>query len=463
MTDPLDNPASDLGQRHIAGVRVSAMLEAIAFLALAVLVDVLFGEGDRFAAVQPHPFWVLVLLMAAFYGTNEGLAAALLAAVALLVGNLPEQGFDEDRSTWLLRVSADPVLWVLAAIVIGEIRGGHQRAQAALESKLREAQQEVAAISGAYRKVVSAKSNLEVRVAAQAQTVHAIYKASRAIERHSTGDVLVGIIDLVRAVLDPTKFSVFLLNGSTLEAAASLGWSASDALSRDFDEGSPLFEAVVRCRQTLVVANSTQEAILSCEGVLAGPIVSSESGAVVGMLKIEEIGFAGLTPGSIQNFQILCEWIGTAFDNAQRLESLTGGSELDVARELLPRAHYDRQRSVITALAEQLGLDASAVFLRVDAGEDASEHQEALIKDALARVSGQVLSRSDLPFDFRSSGWSFIILMLNANLTTSRAVAERLTVTLQDDLHMRGLEVQSRYFVEPLRPAPPDLRAVGAP
>jgi hypothetical protein len=53
--------------------------------------------------------------------------------------------------------------------------------------------------------------------------------------------------------------------------------------------------------------------------------------------------------------------------------------------------------------------------------------------------------------------------MLNANLTTSRAVAERLTVTLQDDLHMRGLEVQSRYFVEPLRPAPPDLRAVGAP
>ena len=37
-----------------------------------------------------------MLLASAQYGTTEGLLAAVLATAALLVGRVPEQGFDED-------------------------------------------------------------------------------------------------------------------------------------------------------------------------------------------------------------------------------------------------------------------------------------------------------------------------------------------------------------------------------
>ena len=107
--------------RRIFGVRLSALLEIIGFLAVTLVFSLLFDAGNRFLNVSPHPFWIPVLLVSAYYGANEGLAAAILSAAALLTGNLPEQGSSEDLSAWLLRVTAEPVLWFVAAIALGQV------------------------------------------------------------------------------------------------------------------------------------------------------------------------------------------------------------------------------------------------------------------------------------------------------------------------------------------------------
>ena len=62
--------------RAILGLRVSALVETLLFLAVALLVDSLLGAGDRFSEISPHPFWIIVLLVSTYYGTNEGLATA---------------------------------------------------------------------------------------------------------------------------------------------------------------------------------------------------------------------------------------------------------------------------------------------------------------------------------------------------------------------------------------------------
>ena len=105
--------------RAILGLRVSALVETLLFLAVALLVDSLLGAGDRFSEISPHPFWIIVLLVSTYYGTNEGLATAALCAIAALAGHIPEQGFNEESTAWLLRVSADPVLWIMAALAPG--------------------------------------------------------------------------------------------------------------------------------------------------------------------------------------------------------------------------------------------------------------------------------------------------------------------------------------------------------
>src|SRR6478609_5035140 len=214
----------DGSHRVILGLRVSALVETLAFLAVALLLDAWLGSGDRFAGISPHPFWIIVLLVSTYYGTNEGLATAGLCAIAALAGHISEQGFNEERTAWLLRVTSDPVLWIMAALLLGEITSGHRLRFRALKGTLGNLNQQVTAISNAYAMLSEAKSTLEIRVAAQAQTIQSVYRASRSIERQEINEVLAGIPEMVRVVMAPEKFSLFLLRGSHLSATLSEGW-----------------------------------------------------------------------------------------------------------------------------------------------------------------------------------------------------------------------------------------------
>ena len=333
------------------------------FLALLLVVDLWWSGGERFSDLSPHPFWIIVLLMASFYGPNEGLAAAVLSSLALLVFNVPEQGFDEDRSAWLLRLSVNPVLWVLVTIVLGEIRAGLQRRLEGLEDDLQYARKEVSAITLSHDRLSEIKSNLEVRVAAHVKTVDTLYRASRAIEQDTTTGVFAGIPDLLRSVLEPKRFSFFLLNGGLLEVGACEGWSKDDRFLTCFDEKSSLFQSVIGERQTLVVVDASHEVLLSGQGVLAGPLICPDSGRIIGLLKIEELGFSGLHAEAVQNFKVVCEWIGAAYAKARRAEILAEKTRFDPERQILPTNLFEPQQAILLQLARDIGFDACALFV----------------------------------------------------------------------------------------------------
>ncbi|MDN3564991.1 GAF domain-containing protein [Paeniroseomonas aquatica] len=310
--------------RRCLGLRLAAILEILALLGAMLLLDRLALGNDRFASLSPHPFWIVVLLAAAQYGAREALFAALLATVALLAGQLPEQAFGEDLPAWLLRVSTVPVPWFVAAVLLGEIRDGHRRRAEGLAQSLAELRIQAAAITQAYELLSATRAELEARVAGQVRTVRATYAAARAIERQETEEVLIGVASLVREMLNASQFSLFLLNGQRLELAAAEGWGSGDRFSHGFDAASPLFRAVVAERRVLTTVRPGDEALLRGEGILAGPLVGGETGRVVGILKVEAIPFLELNPTTVQNFHILCDWIGSAFDKALQHERLLG-------------------------------------------------------------------------------------------------------------------------------------------
>ena len=119
----------------------------------------------------------------------------------------------------------------------------------------------------------------------------------------------------------------FLLDRHELKLATNQGWTSDDRFQHRFRAGTPLFAAVVEQRRLLIACEPENEAVLGKQGLLAGPLSSEESGEPFGMLKIEGMQFRELTPAAVQNFRILCEWIGAAFAQAQRFERLQGASK----------------------------------------------------------------------------------------------------------------------------------------
>src|ERR1051325_8904394 len=114
-------------RRSVVGIRLSAIVEPFAFLGIALLLDQFYFAGNRFWTLEPHPFWLLVALVSVQYGTNEGVFAAAASAIVLLSGKLPVQSIDTDFYAHVLHLGARPLLWLVSAIMLGELRNRHAR------------------------------------------------------------------------------------------------------------------------------------------------------------------------------------------------------------------------------------------------------------------------------------------------------------------------------------------------
>lgn len=442
-------------ERLVVGVRVTALVEIAAFLLIALAIDVLWGSSHRYAGVSPHPFWIVVLLASSFYGTREGLAAVMMASIALLLGNLPQQRVEEDVNGWLLRSTQQPLIWCTGALVLGALKDASRRRFEVLQEAWAESQKQLHAITNAYERLHQLKEHLEARVAGHVGTVYAVYKASRAIDQKGVGDVLVGVSELVRTVMNPGKFSLFLLNGSSLEAVTNEGWQAHDAFTRNIQAWSPLYEAVVMQRRFLVATDPAAETLLRGEGLLAGPLVNSETGAVVGMVKIEAIDFLDLNPSTVLNFRVLCEWVGDALANAERLEGLQQSYCFDPARRATPRDLFDRQRHMLARLAQSTGFAASVLYLYLDLHPDTAcgttaAGAEFRLARAVARVAEKVLDETQLCCDYRCTGLSYEVLLPGACADRATAIAEEFTTRLPPELAVMGLNASVRVAIAQL-------------
>jgi polysaccharide biosynthesis protein PelD len=319
-------------QRAIFGLRWTAIAETIGMLAVLLLIDRTIGAGDQFFAVQPHPFWIVVLLVSAQYGAMEGIMAAILASAALIVPSVPQFGFQDDLFTYALKLGLNPAMWLGVALVVGELRSAADRRNAELSEQLKQAERREQYLAAAAERLAIANRALEDRVAGQLRTVANLYEASKAVDQLGTGDVILGIAGLLRAGLNPQKFSVYLLNGAMLEAVFNEGWTDEDPFRRVYDSTTALFQDVIVDGRRLCAANAADALALEEQALLAGPIKSAETGQVVGMVKIETMDALEFNISAVENFRVACEWIGSAYARARLFERVSAHGAQELAR-----------------------------------------------------------------------------------------------------------------------------------
>lgn len=410
---------------RILGFRRVALLELALFFGVALALDHLSG-GLRFEGVQPHPFWIPVLLLSAQYGTGEGVMAAVVATLALRVGNMPEQLISQDFYQYLYAVSREPILWLVAAVILGELRMRQLREREELRAALDLARRESDAITRSYRQLKAVKENLETRVAGQLRTVFTLYQAAKAIDKLDEGEILMGVADLVRTVMRPDKFSLFLLNNDVLESVINDGWTDDDGYARWFDAASPLFETVVGRQRFLCVARLEDERILQGEGVLAGPLVSEDTGAVLGMVKVEGLGFMDLGVNTIENFRILCEWIGTALAKARQYNEAAGKSVLTEDGTLYSSGFIGRQATFLANLGRRLGFETTMVTIRPAGMARLTQSQRHEVAAAIGGAVQASLRDTDMACDFGHNGMVYGVVLPGTGVEQARIVAGKL-------------------------------------
>lgn len=477
--------------RFLKSAQGVAYLEIALIMGLLVGIDYLIGGLDGYVGVNPSPYWIPVILISVQYGVFEGLVSAFLASIlslgSALGGPILEDaltsGFDValrdgvggdftsfNNEDYLIawQYAAEPLLWLIVALMVGLLRERLRQRNQQLAQDLRDTRERERVLSNAYEQLLHTKEHLEIRVAGQLKTVFTLYQAAKAIEKLGPGEVLIGIADLVRAVMQPTKFSLYLLNGSMLEAVTNDGWEDDDAYARVFDSTSAVFQEVVGRRRIMSVVNTADERLLAGEGILAGPLTSVDTGEVVGMLKIEKLGFLDLHVASLENFRILSEWVGTAFANARRFRKAQGNMYFNDDRTLLSDTVYRQHTKFMKVLGENLGFDVTAVQLKAEGVDVLHQARRQAVVKAIGDVVKQHMSPMVQAFEYRQTGREFALILPTVNADVSGAeVADHIAQAIMHYLKeadVEGVNITATAKSVYVRPdAPEDGADQGTP
>lgn len=428
------------------GVRTVALLELALFLIVALFLDAVFGNGNRFWGVEPHPFWIIVIALSVQYGTGAGLTAVVFSTLALLLWNIPPQQVDQDVYGWLYDIAIVPILWLISGLAVGEARMRHIRERDELREEVEEVTERERAITESYDKVRQFKETLELRIAGQMRAATETYRAAQALEKLHPNDIMQGIEDLVKSALAPEKCSIFLLENGMLEQRLVSGWEDHEGLGRMFDSGSRLYQSVIGGQETLSVINAEHQQILGDQGVMATPIIDKENGQVLGMLKIEKLAFTEMNLQSIETFRAIGEWAGIAVVNAMYYQNALGSSMVNPQSKLMTTGFFNRFSDYISALAKRLNFNVSVLEISLNNTDALDEEARTTGGRLLAEAVERGLRSVDLAFENHQTGSSYSIILPTANAEGARIVQKKIEEELLPKVRhkARGLSYSFR-------------------
>lgn len=408
------------------GLRTVAAFETLLFLSICTLLNYVLGDGGRFVDFFPHPYWIIILLMAAQYGTNEALIASILGSIALLAWNLPEQAMDDSTFDYIFGISFRPLMWIIASVVIGELRVRHIQRYEALQSNFNETQKREKSITRAYEQLRGVKEGLETRIAGHLQGTVALYQSLKMIEGLSPVQVLMGVSEMVGNVIHPEKFSAFSFGPNGFEVITSIGWADGDKFSRRISSDSVLYQELMNSRRIICSVNKKDAEILDSEGILAGPLIDPQTGQVFGMLKIEYLDFIDLTVTNVETFKILCEWAGSAYSQARQFQETLADAMHNLETGMLSKQFGKFARQILEYMKKEQGVQTTTIEMVLIPSQRQTPQEKAKMAQQFYQLIQDQLPANALICDGRRRNSQFVLFLPGTDLQQSELLILKL-------------------------------------
>lgn len=302
---------------------LSAIAEVVVLFALILLVDHLaptLGVLD----IEPHPFWLPVLLVSLQYGTVSGLLAASVAVGATFFTGLAEQDIGENHFVYFVRVWGEPILWIVAALTIGQFRMqqlARKQELARANATLTRQRDDLARHAGALRERCHM---LEREIAAQRRVHPHVALAELAIMRMeqardfdpaTVAQRAEQVLGRLAGVAFPgSRVALFRKGEAGLVETAASGRSPGSGAVSAISRHSALYKAAIEERRRLSVLDARDEAVLQGIGAMAVPLTGSAGGEPTGLLVLEHAEPVAISTQGLLALEAIAAAIADAID-----------------------------------------------------------------------------------------------------------------------------------------------------
>jgi hypothetical protein len=294
VADPDRTTAADLPRPKLSFLpNRLGVIELALFFAIALAIEQLWLAPTTFASLQPHPYWLPVIALSLQYGTADGLLAALMAILISLVTGWPTQGVEEDYYAYVIRTWAEPVGWILVAILVGEVRGRQRLSFAQLERDLADSQRKVTTIAAHSRLLEGKVCRLERRLSvSDGQTVDGALNALAGLQSGDAAAWQLSFEAAWQALLPGFEGRLYLRSGRLACLVARYAAPAEEGQNLRAMEAasgrSKLLSAVLDEERSLAYHQPGDGALLAAAGVyLAVPLRLDAASAPIGAVVVD--------------------------------------------------------------------------------------------------------------------------------------------------------------------------------
>jgi diguanylate cyclase (GGDEF)-like protein len=396
---------------------ITTFFELAAGMAVLIAVNLIWWpERPAFIGVQPHPYWILILPLAVYYGFKHGVLSAVLSALVYLGWTF----YASPEPNWILYFNFERVapafFFVAAGLVLGELRERHRRDEDALRERLDKVEDALLDLSVAHQSLQEAKRELELNILSQEQTVQTLYKAADNLRRLDEAAIYPGIVELLIENLGATQASIYTLG----EGAFNL------LVHNSQDEGSVRLPGSVPSTEGLMGYSLMQRDVAHVNMVITqdglselyrNPILITaplilEDGRVVGMVNVNRLPFLKFTPETVRMVGLLANWASIAISNARKHKEVEDRNIDDPITGAYNPGYLIKRLEEEYARARRYGMLLSLVMVKV---VDFDEIDDTLTEDVLT-VLGNVFQNAIRNVDllFRYKGDDTFVLLLPA-------------------------------------------------
>lgn len=290
-----------------------------------------------FLGIEPNPFWVPVLLMAARYGFRASLLASILAAAsyfALVSLRVREEVISlRDLFSWSYAKPA--VLLLLGGVVVGMLVERHRARVRKLEGENERLIKENLGLQRGEQELRDVNVELANRVVGATDTLPMLYKYAKKLNVLDVGQILTVLTELLCEVIKAKRGTVYRREGKQLVLHAANGRPAS---------GPPLalqpeiLELLLSRRQVVTLHDLLTRNIRRSDLFLCGPLSTGTAGEVIAVLAVEEIEFLRYNPATIRLFNVITDWACASLEKAGEVADQPAQRRMEEARTTIMRA-----------------------------------------------------------------------------------------------------------------------------
>ena len=279
-----------------------------------------------FTLSRPHPYLILVLVIAARHGIGASLIACAFAISQLLAlsqaGDHPLQTSSVFDRPWNFVVAT----WIVLGASVGAASDAKDRERDSLLEELEFLKKEFADTKKRTELFESENIELRRKVFGENETLNTVYAMARQLTTLTGQELFEASLELVERFVGATHSSIFLLDKQRLnfEQIHSRG-SSPQRVPKSVPRGEPLFEKALKrdkpvTAKELFSAQRNKQEIPSLLVSRIG-ILDQSSSAECGVLVVHQIPLEKLNSETTGVFGLLTDWTTRSLNLVQRLEA----------------------------------------------------------------------------------------------------------------------------------------------